>query len=170
MPVHPIVKQKWPVKLVHLQLCTQIIEKNANPEWNQLLNLQVKVRTRHEQKWAKQMKDYNFVFSALWLMFVFLSFLVSIDVWASQTDCLWLVRQPRCQSACCYWSLKSSSRVFVFWFWELWVVCVFAQDFCATINHTRSVQSCAGPSLPFWPLVGSVGRSTWQILWMLLIY
>lgn len=26
-----------------LQLCTQIIEKNANPEWNQVLNLQVKV-------------------------------------------------------------------------------------------------------------------------------
>lgn len=25
------------------QLCTQIIEKNANPEWNQQLNLQVKV-------------------------------------------------------------------------------------------------------------------------------
>lgn len=27
-----------------LQLCTQIIEKNANPEWNQMLNLQAKVR------------------------------------------------------------------------------------------------------------------------------
>uniref|UniRef100_H2UZL9 Myoferlin n=1 Tax=Takifugu rubripes TaxID=31033 RepID=H2UZL9_TAKRU len=26
------------------KLCTQIIEKNANPEWNQLLNLQIKVR------------------------------------------------------------------------------------------------------------------------------
>lgn len=29
--------------LLSLQLCTQIIEKNANPEWNQVLNLQVKV-------------------------------------------------------------------------------------------------------------------------------
>lgn len=27
-----------------LQLCTQIIEKNANPEWNQMLNLHAKVR------------------------------------------------------------------------------------------------------------------------------
>lgn len=33
-----------------LQLCTQIIEKNANPEWNQLLNLQIKVRGSVEGK------------------------------------------------------------------------------------------------------------------------
>lgn len=52
MQMHPIAKQKWPVMLVRLQLCTQIIEKNANPEWNQLLNLQVKVRTSQEQKWC----------------------------------------------------------------------------------------------------------------------
>lgn len=29
--------------LSSVQLCTQIIERNANPEWNQVLNLQVKV-------------------------------------------------------------------------------------------------------------------------------
>lgn len=62
MPMHPVAKQKWPFNLVHLQLCTQIIEKNANPEWNQLLNLQVKVRTSHEQKWVKNESCYNFVF------------------------------------------------------------------------------------------------------------
>ena len=33
-----------------LQLCTQIIEKNANPEWNQVLNLQVKVRGHNDGK------------------------------------------------------------------------------------------------------------------------
>lgn len=33
-----------------LQLCTQIIEKNANPEWNQMLNLQAKVRGPVEGK------------------------------------------------------------------------------------------------------------------------
>ena len=26
-----------------LQVCTNIIEKNANPEWNQVVNLQIKV-------------------------------------------------------------------------------------------------------------------------------
>lgn len=29
--------------ILPLQLCTQIIETNANPEWNEVLNLQVKV-------------------------------------------------------------------------------------------------------------------------------
>lgn len=37
-------KRRWHVVFMCLQLRTQIIEKNANPEWNQLLNLQVKVR------------------------------------------------------------------------------------------------------------------------------
>lgn len=29
---------------IPLKLCTKIIEKNANPEWNQVIHLQVKVR------------------------------------------------------------------------------------------------------------------------------
>lgn len=29
--------------ILPLQLCTKIIETNANPEWNEVLNLQVKV-------------------------------------------------------------------------------------------------------------------------------
>lgn len=28
---------------ISFKLCTKIIEKNANPEWNQLIHLQVKV-------------------------------------------------------------------------------------------------------------------------------
>lgn len=36
-------KRKVCVFFLSLQLCTKIIEKNANPEWNQVLNLQVKV-------------------------------------------------------------------------------------------------------------------------------
>uniref|UniRef100_A0A671TXI0 Myoferlin n=1 Tax=Sparus aurata TaxID=8175 RepID=A0A671TXI0_SPAAU len=32
------------------KLCTQIVEKNANPEWNQVLNLQVKVRCHNDGK------------------------------------------------------------------------------------------------------------------------
>uniref|UniRef100_A0A8C7IE10 Myoferlin n=1 Tax=Oncorhynchus kisutch TaxID=8019 RepID=A0A8C7IE10_ONCKI len=32
------------------RLCTQVIEKNANPEWNQMLNLQVKVKKTHKKK------------------------------------------------------------------------------------------------------------------------
>ena len=30
-------------KTIHTQVCTNIIEKNANPEWNQVVNLQIKV-------------------------------------------------------------------------------------------------------------------------------
>lgn len=34
----------YPMGFTLLQLCTKVIEKDANPEWNQLINLQVKVR------------------------------------------------------------------------------------------------------------------------------
>lgn len=46
-----------------LQLCTQIIEKNANPEWNQLLNLQIKVRGSAEEKCSEsntKLINFNF--------------------------------------------------------------------------------------------------------------
>lgn len=33
----------WNAVFLLFQVCTNIIEKNANPEWNQLINLQIKV-------------------------------------------------------------------------------------------------------------------------------
>lgn len=41
--VRSLVRCCLMMTLLWFQLCTKIIEKNANPEWNQLINLQVKV-------------------------------------------------------------------------------------------------------------------------------
>lgn len=68
---HRIVRKLiQPPPSLPLQLCTQIIEKNANPEWNQVLNLQVKVISL-ECKTAVKKQFFYFYLYVVWHVFCF---------------------------------------------------------------------------------------------------
>ena len=68
-----------------LQLCTKIMERNANPEWNQVLNLQVKVISsddEHKITWKSGTKVFSLFLFDMCLVFA----VVPIHVRACQTD------------------------------------------------------------------------------------
>lgn len=127
-----------------LQLCTRVIEKNANPEWNQMLNLQAKVRGETHLITHKIVHEYQILWWFFWSNFLFS--IVPLHVWACKIDSLWLVSQAwplwwkvifvtRCISDCSTSPLRDK-------------LCVFSCCIASLVSQNMAASGWAGPSLP----------------------
>lgn len=98
-----------------LQLCTRIIEKNANPEWNQKLNLQVKVTgsgsVEGKCSWSKLI-NLNHRHDGIWIL---VKSLISHS-------------SPPCVNVLNWLSLIGKSDLnlmlaFQYYLWHIWMCC-----------------------------------------------
>ena len=146
----------------YLQLCTQIIEKNANPEWNQVLNLQIKVVSPEYAKLVKKLHGKQI------LTFHFLSLSVDCSFHPCVSVSNWQSLTGKSDKKFQLWNAKMQNYFALFFLLLLFenvyrnVSTVRSAGFyflsvcmCATVSNAnlmriiqRSDSDCGGPSFP----------------------